>query len=82
MSVLYTCEICGAQCVGHINARYCPECRGEVKKSTRRESKARAAARGKAKAGAAGRPLTLGQIAARARRLHMSYGEFVAKYGL
>ena len=23
-----------------------------------------------------------GQIAAKARRLHMSYGEFVAKYGL
>lgn len=41
MNVPYTCEICGAQCVGHVNARYCSECRGEVKKSTQRESKAR-----------------------------------------
>ena len=41
MNVPYTCEICGAQCVGHVNARYCPERRGEIKKSTQRESKAR-----------------------------------------
>lgn len=82
MNVPYTCEICGAQCVGHVNARYCPECRGEVKKSTQRESKAKSAARKKAKGRKAGRPLTLGQIAAEARRLHMSYGQYVAKYGL
>ena len=82
MSESYTCQICGAQCVGHVSVSYCHERRGEVKKSTQRERRARAAASKKAKAREAGRPLTLGQIAAKARRLHMSYGEFVAKYGI
>lgn len=81
MNVPYTCEICGAQCVGHVNARYCPECRGEVIRSTRKESLAKSRAKRKAKAAEAAKP-TLGQIAARAREAHMSYGQYVAKYGL
>lgn len=80
MNIPYTCQICGAQCVGHINARYCPECRGEVKKSTQRESKARAAR--KRHKDPPDQKLTLGQIAARAREAHMSYDQYVAKYGL
>lgn len=81
MNIPYTCQICGAQCVGHINARYCPECRGEVIRSTHKESLAKRRAKRKAEAAEAAKP-TLGQIAARARSLHMSYGEFVAKYGI
>lgn len=80
MNIPYTCQICGARCVGHINAQYCPECRGEIKKSTQLESKARAA-RKRRKDPTEWKP-TLGQIAARARSLHMSYGQYVAKYGL
>ena len=81
MSVLYTCEICGKECEGHFNSRYCPECRGEVIRSTHKESLAKRRAKRKAEAAEAAKP-TLGQIAARARNLHMSYGEFVAKYGI
>lgn len=82
MNVPYTCQICGAQCVGHVNARYCPECRGQVIRSTHKESQEkRRAKRRTEKRGPDGK-LTLGQIAAKARSLHMSYGEFVAKYGL
>lgn len=82
MNVPYTCDICGAQCVGHVNARYCPECRGEVIRSTHKESLAKRRAKRQTKASEGAKPMTLGQIAAKARRLHMSYGEFVAKYGL
>lgn len=82
MNVPYTCDICGAQCVGHVNARYCPECRGEVIRSTHKESLAKHRAKRKTKASEGAKPMSLGQIAAKARRLHMSYGEFVAKYGL
>ena len=53
---------------------------GEVKKSTQRESKARAAR--KRHKDPPDQKLTLGQIAARAREAHMSYGQYVAKYGL
>lgn len=79
-NIPYTCAICGKPCEGRINARYCPECRENVKRSTQRESKAKAARR-RCKDPPAEKP-TLGQIAAKARRLHMSYGEFVARYGL
>lgn len=41
-NIPYTCEICGKPCEGRINARYCPECRENVKRSTQRESKAKA----------------------------------------
>ena len=82
MNVTYTCDICGAQCVGHVNARYCPECRGEVIRSTHKESLAKRRAKRQAKASEGAKPMSLGQIAAKARRLHMSYGEFVARYGL
>lgn len=80
MNIPYTCEICGKACEGHINSRYCPECRENVKRSTQRESKAKAARR-RRKDPPAEKP-TLGLIAAKARSLHMSYGEFVARYGL
>ena len=66
MSVLYTCEICGKECEGHFNSRYCPECRAKRRTEKR---------------GPDGKP-TQGQIAAKARSLHMSYGQYVAKYGL
>lgn len=82
MSVLYTCEICWKECEGHFNSRYCPECRGEVIRSTQKESLAKHRAKRQTKTSEGAKPMTLGQIAAKARRLHMSYGEFVAKYGL
>lgn len=86
MSVLYTCEICGKECEGHFNSRYCPECRGEVIRSTHKESLAKRLAKRRAKrqakASEGTKPMTLGQIAAKARSLHMSYGQYVAKYGL
>ena len=82
MSVLYTCEICGKECEGHPNSRYCSECRGTVIRSTHKESLAKRRAKRQTKASEVAKPMTLGQIAAKARSLHMSYGEFVAKYGL
>lgn len=57
-----------------------PRVPGGDQKSTQRESKARAAR--KRRKDPPERKPTLGQIAAKARSLHMSYGEFVAKYGI
>ena len=37
MNVPYTCEICGAECVGHPQSKYCPTCRDEVIRWTHRE---------------------------------------------
>ena len=79
MSVRYTCERCGAECVGYPQAKYCPTCRDEVIRQNQRERNQRRRRTGAPKAV---RAPTLGQIAARARALHMSYGEFVAKYGI
>lgn len=55
---------------------------GEVIRSTHKESLAKHRAKRKTKTSEGAKPMTLGQIAAKARRLHMSYGEFVAKYGI
>ena len=82
MNVPYTCEICGVECVGHPQSKYCPTCRDEVIRWTQRERQVKNRAKQRAEARKTGGRLTLGQIAARARALHMSYGEFVAKYGI
>lgn len=84
----FTCRICGAACIGYPRSRYCAQCRKKVRLETLRKAKARAAEKKRAeRAGKGGGEdrlpaPTLGQIAARARSLHMSYGEFVAKYGI
>ena len=49
---------------------------------TQRERQVKNRAKQRAEARKTDGRLTLGQIAARARALHMSYGEFVAKYGI
>lgn len=82
MNVPYTCEICGKACNGHPNSRYCTKCRGEVIRRNQRERKEKDQGKQRDKAVEVDRAPSLGQIAARARALHMSYGEFVAKYGL
>ena len=68
MSVLYTCEICGKECEGHPNSRYCSECRGKVIRSTHKESLAKRRAKRQTKASEVAKPMTLGQIAVKARR--------------
>ena len=87
--ITYTCQICGKTCTGYPRSRYCVQCRTTVRRETQRKSKARVAEKQREdgvmkQRGTGERPSapSLGQIAVRTRAQHMSYGEYVAKYGI
>lgn len=72
------CEMCGVTFAAYGNrAKYCPICkeekRREAGKKKRRVTKKKENARPKG--------LTLAEIVAKANELHMTYGEYVTRFG-
>lgn len=70
----YLCARCGITVHGGRNGRYCPECAKEVEKDRKRNYDRKK--RGKITPTCT----TLSAITAQARKLGLSYGQYVAKY--